>query len=190
MRANRTAWTIPGLLVAVWLTAGAFAAAQSESPSPKAVEAMQLMASDDPYQCQLGFLRLEALREQATVPTVLSYLSRREPDLRAYSVRALAAIQRAEAVPQLLKVLQTDKQPVVRRAALLALEPFWSTGPDILPAFIKALRDRSTEVRMAAVDIVSRIDHPRAREAILLRARRERRRDVRRVLTLAKKRMP
>ena len=109
--------------------------------------------------------------------------------MRAYAFRALAAIEGAQAVPLLLEALRTDKQPRVRRAALLGLEPLQQSDPNILPAFIKALRDKDTEVRMAAVDIVSRVDDPRAREAILLRNKRERRRDVRRVLSMAMRRL-
>ena len=161
----------------------------STAPSPQAVAAFQLVESKDPYQQQLGFLRLEALREIGTAPLIRRYLTHREPEMRAYTLRALAAIEGAASVPTLLEALQTDKQPLVRRAALLGLEPLQSTDPNILPAFIKALRDRKTDVRMTAVDVVSRIDDPKAREAILLRNKRERRRDVRRVLSLAMKRL-
>ena len=161
----------------------------STAPSPQAVAAFQLVESKDPYQQQLGFLRLEALREIGTAPLIRRYLAHREPEMRAYTLRALAAIEGAASVPTLLEALQTDKQPLVRRAALLGLEPLQSTDPNILPAFIKALRDRKTDVRMTAVDVVSRIDDPKAREAILLRNKRERRRDVRRVLSLAMKRL-
>ena len=161
----------------------------STAPSPQAVAAFQLVESKDPYQQQLGFLRLEALREIGTAPLIRRYLTHREPEMRAYALRALAAIEGAAAVPTLLAALQTDKQPLVRRAALLGLEPLQPTDPNILPAFIRALRDRKTDVRMTAVDVVSRIDAPKAREAILLRNKRERRRDVRRVLSLAMKRL-
>lgn len=187
----------PGLLT-VWLAAWLLLPSRTlradepqaaDSPSPKAAEAMHLLNSSDPYDRQLGFLRLEALREPATVPTITPYLDSRDPELRAQSLRALAAIQGPQAVPVLLQRLKSDHHPRVRRAALLGLEPFQTSSPEILPAFIKALRDRHTEVRMAAVDVVSRIDEPQAREAILLRYRRERRRDVRRVLELAIKRV-
>jgi HEAT repeat protein len=58
-----------------------------------------------------------------------------------------------------------------------------------MPALIEKLRDRNPQVRMAAVDAVSRVDDPRAREAILARWRRERNRDVRRVLEEAVNRL-
>ena len=158
-------------------------------PSAKAVDAMRLLESTDPYQRQLGFLRLEALREPATLEPIHRYVNHRDPELRAYSLRALAAIDGANAIALLLHQLKTDKQAIVRQAALLGLEPLQAADPQILPAFLAALRDRNTEVRMTAVDIVSRIDDPRARQAIFQRNKHERRRDVRRVLSLAMKRI-
>ena len=159
------------------------------TPSPRAVEAVHLLESDDPYQRQVGFLRLEALREPSTVEIIRPYVGHKDPEIRAYSLRALAAIEGGKAVPLLLQTLKRDKHPRVRRAALLGLEPFQRQDPDILPAFLQALRDRNTEVRMAAVDIVSRINDPKARDALLMRNKRERRHDVRRILALAMKRL-
>ena len=96
---------------------------------------------------------------------------------------------RTQAVPLLLERLRTDREPTVRRAALLGLEPLAKGNPQALAAFLSALRDQDTQVRMAAVDIVSRIDDPKARAALLERNRREHRRDVRRVLSMAMKRI-
>ena len=162
---------------------------QAVAPSPRALEALQLLKSDDPYQRQLGFLRLEALREISTVDTIISYVDSGDPNMRAYSLRAVAAIEGAPAVPLLLQKLRTDGSPLVRRATLLGLEPLQPADATVLPALLKALRDRSAEVRMAAVDIVSRIDDARAREAVLARYRREDHKDVRRVLQMAIKRI-
>ncbi len=158
-------------------------------PTPKAVEALRLLTSEDAYQRQVGFLRLEALREPATIDDIRPYADSRDPEMRSYALRALAAIQGPQAIPLLLDRLRAEKHARVRRAALLGLEPLYSADPSLLPVFISALRDRSTEVRMAAVDVVSRIDHPDARAAILVRKKRERRRDVRRVLELAMRRL-
>jgi HEAT repeat protein len=166
-----------------------FSEPDTSAPSAKATEAIQLLASDDPYNRQLGFLRLEALREPATLPTIQGYVTHKDPELRAYSLRAVGAIQGRAGVAFLLEHLKTERHPRVRRAILLALEPHESSAPEILSVFLRALRDRHTEVRMAAVDIVSRIDDPRAREAIVERHRREQRRDVRRVLDLAMQRL-
>ena len=179
----RCGWVLgAGLLLAVPLAA-------ADDPSPRAVEAIQLLSSNDPYQRQTGFLRLEALREPATVWTVAAHLRSEDPQMRAWSARALAAIQGAAAAPQLLVVLKNDQHPDVRRAVLLGFEPLYAGDPAIPPALIAALNDRDAEVRMAAVDIVSRMDEPRAREALLVRNRREHNRNVRRVLSLAMKRI-
>lgn len=163
--------------------------AETVPPSDRAIEALRLLDSEDLYQRQLGFLRLEALREPGTADAIRRYLDHRDPETRAYSLRALAAIEGAQSVPLLLGIVQTDPDPAVRRAALLGLEPLQPSSPDILPMLIRALKDRSSEVRMAAADIVSRVDEPQAREAILKRYRRERRQDVRRVLDMAMKRL-
>ena len=160
--------------------------ARAEEPlSPKAEAALHLTQSEDAYQQQLGFLRLEALREAATIPYLEQSLNHRLPDIRAYAVRALAAVQGAAAVPRLIDRAQHDGHARVRRAAIMGLEPLAAQDATVLPVLIRALTDRASEVRMAAVDIVSRIDDPQAREALQLRQRRESRRDVRRVLKLA-----
>ena len=170
------------------LPAGPAALAQ-EPLSAEATEAVRLLDSDDPFQQQTGFLRLEALREPATVGIIRAYLDHADPDLRAWSVRALAAVEGTGAIDTVLHKLQTDKHPDVRRAALLGLEVFQPMDPRLLPAFISSLTDRHSSVRMTAVDLVSRIDHPDARQAITVRYRREHRRDVRRVLESAMKRL-
>ncbi len=157
--------------------------------SERTAQAIEFLKSGDPYKQQLGFLRLEALRDPATLSEIRSYLSNKDPDLRAYSLRAVAAIQGLESVPLLIERLKTDKQPRVRRAAVLGLEPFAKEDAAVLPALIQALRDRSTEVRISAVDVVSRINDPKAKEAIMLRNKWEWRRDVKRVLKLAVKRI-
>lgn len=183
-------WVALAVLAAAHPALEAEDAAQPASqPTPQAVEAMRLLEAADPYQRELGFLRLEALREPATASAIQRYVSSRDPETRAHSLRALTAIQGAASIPLVRERLSRDRHPQVRRAALLGLEPFVGDHPELVPVFIASLRDRSTEVRIAAVDIVSRIDDPRAREAILIRNRRERRKDVRRVLKLAMKRL-
>jgi HEAT repeat protein len=160
-----------------------------EAVAAKTAEALQQLASEDPYQQQMGFLRLEALRDPATLATIRRYLADDNPDLRAYSLRAVAAIQGLAAVPELLDRLQRDRHPMVRRAALLGLEPLMEQDARVLPACIAALRDRHPEVRMTAADVVSRVEDVRARDAIRERWKQERQRDVRRVLNMARTRM-
>ena len=180
---------IVGFAGVLWMPTVARSETTPTTPSPRALEAIRLIESPDPYQRQLGFLQLEALREPSTIEVIERYVARPEPEVRAESLRAVAAIQGFSAAPQLLQALKTERSPMVRRAAMLGLEPFVQGHPDLLPAFVNALRDRSTEVRMTAVDIVSRIDDPAAREAIRRRNKRERGRDVRRVLDLAMRRL-
>ncbi len=191
MRSTRW-WIVQGFWLAAWAAAAPAAFTEEppvRPPSPQATEAMRLLTSRDEYQRKLGFLRLEALREMSTLPTIKNYLQNRDPDTRAYSLRAVAAIEGPESVPMLVAALKTDKDPQVRRAALLGLEPFSQSDITILPVLLKALTDHDTEVRMTAVDVVSRIPTPQAREAILTRYKREQRQDVRRVLELAVKRL-
>lgn len=191
MRRMRTPAVQIGLCVGLcWSAMGRAQEAATGRPSAKATEALQLIESEDPYQRQLGFLRLEALREPAAGEAIRRHVRSRDPDMRAWTLRALAAIEGSAAAPVLLERLSADRQPRVRWAAVLGLEPLAKQDPAaILPALIKALRDRDTAVRIAAVDVVSRIDHPLAREAILVRSKREGRRDVRRVMPAAVRRV-
>ena len=153
--------------------------------SPQAAEALKLVDSDDLYQQELGFLRLEALREPASSASIRHYINDRRVEKRAWALRALAAIEGQTAIPVLVDKVRRDRQPRVRQAALLGLEPLQALDPEIMSVCLKALRDHSSTVRMTAVDIVSRIDDPRARAAILTRRQRERDKDVQRVLRLA-----
>ena len=161
----------------------------TETMSQEAHEVIQRLDDRDLYLRQQAFLRLEALREPATGAVVRQHLSSRNIRTRSFSARALAAIEGSTAAPVLIERLKRDRSPVVRTAVLLALEPLKHQHPDIIPAFIESLRDRHKDVRIAAVDVVSRIDRPEAREAVKRRWRRERNRDVRRVLETAMERL-
>ena len=168
-------------LSCVW----AAGASTVESPdlaslSAEAQQAIHLLQAHDLYDRQKGFMRLELLRDPATLPVVRLYLNDRNADIRSFAIRALAAINGINAVPELVNRLKTEKHPTVRIAIILGLEPL--QDPAILPAFIQRLRDRNPEVRIAALDAVSRFKAPEAREALLLRQQRERDRDVQRVL--------
>lgn len=151
--------------------------------SPEASRLIARLDADDPYIRQEAFLELEMLREPATVPAIRQRLESRNAETRAFSVRALAALEGVKAVPALLERLKRDSSPRVRVSALLALEPL--QDPTILPVLIDKLRDRNRDVRIAAADAVSRVKQPEARAAIQRRWRRERDRDVRRVLEKA-----
>ena len=179
-----------GLSLFAALLVAAMGSGAAEERAALSAEAQALITqldAHDPSSRQAAFLRLEALREPATSSVIRSHLSGKDAETRAYSARALAAVDGVVAIPLLLDRLQHDRSPQVRVAALLALEPI-QDAPAI-PVLITALRDRSPDVRMAAVDIVSRIQTPQAREAVLAMRRRERNRDVQRVLDDAVKRL-
>ncbi len=155
--------------------------------------ALQQLASHaddkDVYERQKAFLRIEATRDPGFVPLLQQHVQSRDPHTRAFSVRALAAIAGSAAIPTLLDSATHDRKSDVRVAALLGLEPLRDRDPSIEPVFLKALRDRSADVRMVAVDIVSRSPAPEAKEAIRKRWKREHHGDVRRVLKDAMKRI-
>lgn len=177
-------------LVALLLVLLAGSAAAETLPSPKAADALELLKSGDAYQRSLGFLRLEALREPATLEPIRAYTASRDEEVRAYAWRAVAAIQGPSAVPALLEAYQAEPHSRVRRAILLGLEPLQASDPAVLPVFIAAMRHADQPLCMTAVDIVSRIHHPDARAAVRERAKKEGRRDVRRVLKAALARLP
>lgn len=154
----------------------------ASAPLPKGLENLQ---SSDPYQRELAFLRLEAQRDPASAPIIRRFISDKDSGTRAYAARALAAVEGQAAAATLRERLHQERDARVRRALLLALEPLRQFEPDLLDDFIASLKDHDAEVRMAAVDIVSRVDDPRANEALRLRKRREGNRDVRRVLKTA-----
>ena len=159
-----------------------------EAASPEAEPYMKQLDAKDAFIRQEAFLHVEALRDPATAPIVRQHLTSKNAETRAFAVRAVAAIEGAKAVPTLLERLARER-PAVRLAIVLALEPLQKQDPSVASVLIAALRDRAPEVRMAAVDAVSRMKQPAAREAILTRWKRERDRDVRRVLELAMKRI-
>ena len=159
-----------------------------EAASPEAESYIKQLDATDAFIRQEAFLHLEALRDPETAPVVRPYLKSKNTETRAFAVRAVAAIERAKAVPTLVEQLKRE-HPTVRVAILLALEPLQKQDASIAPVLMAALRDRKPAVRMAAVDIVSRMKQPEAKAAILLRWKRERHRDVRRVLELAMKRI-
>ena len=163
------------------------AADPAQAISPEAQQLVQQLSAADVFDRQMAFMRLEALREPATAGVVRQYLTDQNTETRSFSVRALAAIEGPASIPTLVEMLRSDHEQTVRLAALLAIEPF--DDARVVTELIAALRDRHPYVRMAAVDAVSRIDHPWAKEAIFTRWRREGNRDVRRVLQMALKRI-
>lgn len=176
------------LMIAATLTSGV-AADEPTGLSQAAKEAIGQLDSKDAYTRKIAFMRLEALREPASADAIRPYAENKDEVIRADSLRALAAIQGIEAVPFLLKKWETEKRARVRWSILLALEPLRQQQPALLHTFIDGLDDYSTEVRMAALDIVSRINDDAARTAILTRFKKELHPDARRVLKTAMQRM-
>jgi HEAT repeat protein len=161
------------------------ALAQTQALSPRAQEAVQLLQSGNSDERRLALMRIEALREPAAGDAVVAYLRDEDDGVRAYAYRAWVGLYGQQAIPDLLKAYPQEKAPRVRRAILFALEPYRAVDAQIAELYYAGLTDRNTETRIAAVDLVSRIDEPRAREAIRRRAKKEWRRDVRRTLKLA-----
>ncbi len=159
--------------------------ATAASADSRVQEAARGLRSEDEFLRQKAFLQLEALRDPAAIPFIRPYADSKDPDTRAWSLRALVAIQGMDAAPLLSERLKTDKQPAVRRAVILGLEPLLAKDPSLVPLMIDSLDDRSPEVRIAALDVVSRIDQPDARNAVRARAKKEGNRDVRKVLVTA-----
>ena len=186
---RRTVFSRTVVMLVIAAGVGAPAGAEDAALDPRAQNAAALLDSTDAYQRQVGFLRLEALRDPATGPIIRRHMASKDAEHRAQAVRALGAVEGVRAVPDLIDALRNDRDPDVRRSALLGLETLAPQDPQVLPALIGALRDSKAEVRMSAVDVVSRIDDPRAREAIRERDRRERNRNVRRVLSAAMDRL-
>ena len=183
-------------LTAVLLLAGTTVSAvcRADEPAPpsldsRAEEAIRGLTSEDAYVRQRSFLQLEALRNPASVDSIRPFVDNKDEDMRAWSLRALVAIQGAAVIPLLRERAQSDKEPSVRRAALLGLEPLAAADPTLVQFFVDRLSERSPEVRMTAVDIVSRIQDPVARSAVRERAKHEGNRDVRKVLAAALQRI-
>jgi HEAT repeat protein len=168
---------------------GAAAQEPTEVISSEARQFLDQIETGDPALRRRAFLQLEALREPATAPIVRHYLADRSAELRGLSVRALAAIEGLKAVPDLIERAQHDRHPYVRLQAMLAIEPFVGQEAAAVPVLINALRDRQPDVRMTAIDLVSRIRTSEARDALKVRWERERHRDVRRVLAAAMQRI-
>lgn len=176
-------------LLSAWLSPSGEAQEPPEAISPDAQRLIEQIDTGDSALRRRAFLQLEALREPATASGIRRYLADRRVELRILSVRALAAIEGARSVPTLLERLQQDRSPAVRLQSMLAIEPFVGQDASALPLLLKALRDRQPDVRITAIDVVSRIEKPEAKEALTLRWKRERHRDVRRVLEAAMKRI-
>jgi len=137
---------------------------------------------EDLFVRQKAFMELEALRDPASMDAIRARLTAPDPNTRAFSARALAAVASRSAVPVLLERWTKERHVYVRSSILIALEPFLEQEPSVVTTVLNALRDRKRDIRMAAADIAGHINRPEARAALQVRWKRERDRDVRRVL--------
>lgn len=64
---------------------------------------------------------LGAIENRSALPTLITMLSDAEPSVRIQAAHALGSIESADAVTPLLKLLESDRDPQVRRAAAAAL---------------------------------------------------------------------
>jgi len=161
---------VVGIVIFVWASVPVLCAdsGSTASTSEGQIEvAKNLITSEDPYQQKLGFLRLEALRDPNTVGFIEALTLSEDAHMRAMSLRALFAVQGKSVVPRLVEVAQNDPDSVVRREVLLALEPMLEEMPAVLDVAIQALKDQRTRVRVTAVDMLSRMDDPKAKQALL-----------------------
>ena len=169
---------------------GSSAIAEESAPANASTESpaehlLKQLDSQDEYQRQKAFLQLEALRDTSTAPALRQRADSRDAQTRAWSLRALAAVEGAGAVPLLLERMAGDNDGSVRRAALLGLETLREQDPRIPPAMLAMLNDRNPEVRMSAMDAVSRFGTPEAAEALVARQKVEKYGDAKKVLAMA-----
>ncbi len=96
----------------------------------------------------------------AVVPTLAHALVHDTPPVRAAAAAVLARVDQADALPLLLGSLD-DADPWVRYFALRSLSV--SRSPTAAPAVRAVLeRDRAGHVRLAAIDVLGRLDAPDA----------------------------
>lgn len=100
-------------------------------------------------------------REQASEPLMAQlerFLKDASPEVRAATVNALAALGIEGASEALATALKDDASPVVRSAALEAL--FALEYPAMGQAALTATNDADTDVRMAALALLPKLDLP------------------------------
>ena len=103
---------------------------------------------------------LPYFEHSGVVPALVRALERDTPPVRAAAAAVLARVEEAESLPPLLAALD-DPDPWVRYFALRSLS--LSRHPAVGPAVRGVLeRDRAGQVRLAAIDVLGRVDPPDA----------------------------
>lgn len=90
----------------------------------------------------------------ATIEPLHAALANTQPEFRAGSAKALAAIGEAAqtAMPKLIALSSTDPDSGVRAATVAALGRIAPDRPEIIEPLVQALQDESNEVKRAAVE--------------------------------------
>jgi putative heme-binding domain-containing protein len=105
------------------------------------------------------------LREMASGP-LLNLMNHPDADLRYAAVNAIGMLMIKDASEKLFALLQTDKAPLVREAALKALSLTEAAIMD--KALALATADKSKEVRIAGLKILGQMNLPGNTKASLL----------------------
>lgn len=117
-------------------------------------------------------------QSQQAIQALDQLLNNSDPMIRAQGVRVLGMIEQSRAIEE-LTIYLTDQADQVRLEAALALEKqpqsilnsFKASGPDhantIVAPAIQLLNDPIERVRQAALVVLSRVDTPVSREAIV-----------------------
>lgn len=95
------------------------------------------------------------------VPALLEALKDRRPQARWWAVAALCNIAPEEGYPAILKVLESDPDPLVRSTAVYYLRHYKNKlKKDIWPEVEKALRDKDPEVGRWALRLMVEDEYP------------------------------
>mgnify|MGYP005837179737 CR=1 FL=1 len=95
------------------------------------------------------------------VPALLEALNDRRPPARWWAVAALCNIAADDAYPAVLKVLESDPDPLVRSTAVYYLRHYRNKGKkDIWPVVAKALGDKDPEVGRWALRLMVEDGYP------------------------------
>lgn len=105
---------------------------------------------------------LGELKIPTSVPTLLSALGDRDPDVRNVAARALGRMKLQAAEEALVSLLGKHDQAVSSRIAAICIE----MGPRTAPLLVRSLRDGSAKARFWAAHILGEIRDPRATRSL------------------------
>ncbi|MGH9823696.1 MAG: HEAT repeat domain-containing protein [Blastocatellia bacterium] len=123
------------------------AGSKSSPQQPKASRERQASSEVDARVSDV--MNLAASASPDSSRSLISYLNDSSPLVRAAALSGLASLQDSKSVPVIAAVLEKDKDEFVRRQAAFALGDFHD--PAARPYLLKALGDKSTDVKAAAM---------------------------------------